>query len=304
MAKHVHIHVGGQPARQTRDSDEGGVWRTINGAHVFIKDGKITKGPAALVGKSEGEASRHSPGPGHVKAGAVGNEHEEIKVIRSDSEAEAHGSKKKKDGDEHHAALERVYKAQRKYMGAKNEAGRAKHRPEHEAATQAYEKEYGKLDPRDLNRFDSIVGRQGDVYAKGGTPDHPALKKPGKTELRKNAAAEFDRAKRGDGGSFHSAAEMYEQAGDAEKAAAARALAKRYGHDPESVQQRQERDKRNAAESRRLAQNANGRMKDLLLDEAAFHERLSTEPGSGNAETAKKLRAIQDAIADEISSTR
>ena len=32
-------------------SDEDGAWKTINGAHVFIEGGEITKGPAALTGK-------------------------------------------------------------------------------------------------------------------------------------------------------------------------------------------------------------------------------------------------------------
>lgn len=40
------------------DDEQGGVWRTIDGAHVFIKNGVIEKGPAHLVGKKpDGEAS-------------------------------------------------------------------------------------------------------------------------------------------------------------------------------------------------------------------------------------------------------
>lgn len=38
--------------------DEDGAWKTINGAHVYIEGGEITKGPAALTGKkSEGKKS-------------------------------------------------------------------------------------------------------------------------------------------------------------------------------------------------------------------------------------------------------
>lgn len=37
--------------------DEDGAWKTINGAHVYIEGGEITKGPAALTGKkSEGKS--------------------------------------------------------------------------------------------------------------------------------------------------------------------------------------------------------------------------------------------------------
>lgn len=84
-AKHVHVHLH-RPAR-TRDAEEKGKWVTINGAHVFVGEGgKITKGPAALVGKTEGEASKGSAGPGHAKAGAVGNEHEERKTVSREEE--------------------------------------------------------------------------------------------------------------------------------------------------------------------------------------------------------------------------
>lgn len=38
--------------------DEDGSWKTINGTHVFIEGGEITKGPAALTGgKSSGKKS-------------------------------------------------------------------------------------------------------------------------------------------------------------------------------------------------------------------------------------------------------
>ncbi len=37
----------------TKNAAEGGVWRTIRGARVFIEGGKITKGPANLVGTED-----------------------------------------------------------------------------------------------------------------------------------------------------------------------------------------------------------------------------------------------------------
>ncbi|HUS39185.1 MAG TPA: hypothetical protein VMX74_07025, partial [Pirellulales bacterium] len=40
---------------------EEGVWRTIRGVHVFIKDGKITKGPKKLVGKKPDEIDDDEP---------------------------------------------------------------------------------------------------------------------------------------------------------------------------------------------------------------------------------------------------
>lgn len=78
---HVHLHDRSSPAGRAAfnkdlaqrvgvrdgDSDGEGRWVTINGAHVMIGgDGKITKGPAALVGKSEHQAHAHA----HGQAGA------------------------------------------------------------------------------------------------------------------------------------------------------------------------------------------------------------------------------------------
>lgn len=41
------------------DSSEQGVWRTIDGTHVLIKDGKVVEGPDALKGKTHAEAHEH-----------------------------------------------------------------------------------------------------------------------------------------------------------------------------------------------------------------------------------------------------
>lgn len=57
-------------SRALSASDDGdGVWRTINGAPVFIKDGVITKGPHALIGKTHGEASGASEKPKPARPG-------------------------------------------------------------------------------------------------------------------------------------------------------------------------------------------------------------------------------------------
>jgi hypothetical protein len=57
MAKHIHVHLGRKP---TADAEDG-KWVTINGTHVMIgKGGKIVKGPAALAGKTRGEAHEHA----------------------------------------------------------------------------------------------------------------------------------------------------------------------------------------------------------------------------------------------------
>lgn len=58
-SKPSHLNQYNQKQSQRQDSKKSGKgrWVTLHGAHVFIADGKITKGPSHLVGKSEGEVS-------------------------------------------------------------------------------------------------------------------------------------------------------------------------------------------------------------------------------------------------------
>ena len=49
----------------------GGEWKTVHGAHVYIKDGKAIAGPHHLIGKSEAEIGEHgkAPNPETAKPG-------------------------------------------------------------------------------------------------------------------------------------------------------------------------------------------------------------------------------------------
>jgi hypothetical protein len=51
------FHLPGRLVAPFAKDDDEGEWRTINGAHVLIKDGVITKGPAHMVGKKADEAA-------------------------------------------------------------------------------------------------------------------------------------------------------------------------------------------------------------------------------------------------------
>lgn len=97
MTKHYHIHLG---PKKTRDSDDdGGRWITIEGAHVHIgAHGKIDKGPAALMEKSEHQAHGHQ----HRLAG------------------QAHGQAKKDKGENHPDAPHHHEAAMAHYEAARN----------------------------------------------------------------------------------------------------------------------------------------------------------------------------------------
>lgn len=106
---HVHLHEPTGPMTgRTRDGEGGeGKWVTINGAHVQIGEGgKITKGPAALVGKSEHEAHSHThaeKGTAHAQAAKdKGAKHPDTKYHEAASREHFHA--KMEYGNAHAAA--------------------------------------------------------------------------------------------------------------------------------------------------------------------------------------------------------
>ena len=53
---------------------EGGRWVTMQGQHVYIKDGKVIAGPAHLMGKQpppEGAQGAHEKGGSHKVGGRI-----------------------------------------------------------------------------------------------------------------------------------------------------------------------------------------------------------------------------------------
>lgn len=96
MPKNVHVHL--HDTAPTRDSDEEGRWVTIHGTHVMVgKGGKIEKGPAALVGKSENEAhsEHHAAKAEEHKAAAKekGDAHPDSKAHKKAAAAHSMASK-------------------------------------------------------------------------------------------------------------------------------------------------------------------------------------------------------------------
>lgn len=60
-------------------ADDGdGVWRTINGAHVLIKNGVVVKGPKRLIGKTHAQAKAHRQSEKSARAAA------NVKVVKAD----------------------------------------------------------------------------------------------------------------------------------------------------------------------------------------------------------------------------
>jgi hypothetical protein len=116
---HVHIH---EPQRTTDAEGGEGRWVTIMGAHVHIGEGgKIDKGPAALVNKSEHGAHAHQH---RVTAQA----HAESKKAKGDQHP---------DAPHHHAAAMAHYEAARERDNADHFAERGdikEARKHHDAA--------------------------------------------------------------------------------------------------------------------------------------------------------------------------
>lgn len=161
MGKHVHIHLG---RKQAADAEDGeGRWVTINGAAVFIKNGKITKGPPALKGKTHAEAHQ-AAGAEHLKA------HDEAKKKGDNEQAEKHlkasaahtnagehykqgnqalGDSHAKDAEKHGAAAKTVHTSKPKPASHQKlhdevakgiaERGAKKHQDEHARLMKMYE---------------------------------------------------------------------------------------------------------------------------------------------------------------------
>lgn len=125
MGKHVHVHLG--PGR-TADADDGGRWVTINGTHVQIgKGGKITKGPAALKGKTQAEAHQHA-GAEHLKAHDEAKKKGDADLAKKHLEASAahtnageHYKQGSSEAGDHYA--KKAQKAEGAVEGAKSAAG-------------------------------------------------------------------------------------------------------------------------------------------------------------------------------------
>lgn len=85
MPRTIHIYIHGA---RFPTADAEGRWVTINGTHVYIENGKVVKGPAALVGKSEGEAhggaAPHTPKTEH-------HHHAKLGEIAITTEVTEHG---------------------------------------------------------------------------------------------------------------------------------------------------------------------------------------------------------------------
>lgn len=106
----------------------------------------------------------------------------------------------------------------------------AKHIHIHLPKTQDSGWEENKHPRKDDGKFGSGSGGGKKSPADEHAEKKPEGKKPTKAELTKQAADEYKSASAGHG-NYAKAAKLYEAAGNADKADAARALAKRYGHD-------------------------------------------------------------------------
>lgn len=156
MAKKIHVHVHGidrnSPAGRaefnrvlaasvTRDSDEGGRWVTIHGAHVHIGgDGAIDKGPKHLVGKTEhgAHANEHAEKASHhrVTGKAKREEGDHEAAYHHDFAASAHAHAARLFGEsEQHAKVGNVKAARKSHEEAKKMAASAE---THEANLKAH----------------------------------------------------------------------------------------------------------------------------------------------------------------------
>ena len=63
--------IGGTQRHLFDLDDRNGVWRTIHHVHVFIRDGKITRGPHNLQGRTLSEAHEHVVGPNEHAIGKM-----------------------------------------------------------------------------------------------------------------------------------------------------------------------------------------------------------------------------------------
>lgn len=119
-------------------------------------------------------------------------------------------------------------------------------------------------------------------------------KKPTKAETLKAAKAEYAAAGQGKG-NYAKAAEMFEAAGDKEKAAGATALAKRYGHDREGQEKKAALDIAEAKKERAAAaKQPTPELRALSEKLADAYEQRSKDPESN------KLTATINGLKDEL----
>jgi hypothetical protein len=116
-----------------------------------------------------------------------------------------------------------------------------------------------------------------------------------RADLKAQAKAEYEAANKGKG-SYHKAAELYEQAGSAEKAAEARALAKRYKHDPEGQSDKSKADLSEARLARKEAEKSDAEHDIRLWGELAdAFEKRAKDPE--NQDLTDRISALRDRLA-------
>jgi hypothetical protein len=145
--------------------------------------------------------------------------------------------------------------------------------------------------------------KEGEVWEGNHAPKEKIekAKKPTKAELTQQAKAEYAKANRGDG-SFAKAAELYDAAGLKDKAADARALAKRYGHDDKGAADKSKADTAAAGAARTQAKSATGKARELLLEQADLYEKRAKSP-EDNALSAR-ISELHDEIGHAESAPR
>lgn len=155
----------------------------------------------------------------------------------------------------------------------------------------------GKSDIPDKERFNA--GKGDPVHGKGGSlseKDKADIKS--NATLQKEAKAEYDLANKGKG-NFAKAAEMYEEAGMSDKAADARAMAFRYGHDTKGQDVKGKADLAEAAKVRAEMETAPDHVKPLLKDLATVYETRAKDPE--NNRLTQAINSYKDEIAYESS---
>lgn len=136
-----HESTGGT---QGNFGDEGGRWITLDGTHIHLKNGKIDKGPAALVGKSATlHPVGHAPEGGHAPAGGV--DHPNGKKYGGGKFLPKHGGTPEeaaqKELDDAHAAHEAI----KSKMGSASHSDVRKLAPKADKARSAIAAAQGKL---------------------------------------------------------------------------------------------------------------------------------------------------------------